>query len=60
MATSGQGSQLSHPQAQVGGVTYTVDEGVLPSSTQQQGNGGSTEDLVEHIQALEVLAGEPS
>ena len=51
---------LTHPQAQIGGVTYTVDEGLLLGESNPSGNGGSTEDLVEQIQALEVFAGEPS
>ena len=34
LATSGGGSLMDHPQACVGGVTYTVEEGVLPKGSQ--------------------------
>ena len=34
LATSGRGSLMDHPQACVGGVTYTVEEGVLPKGSQ--------------------------
>ena len=60
LATSGSGSLLAHPQAQLGGITYTVDEGLLLGEAPPSGNGSSTEDLVEHLQAFEVFAEEPS
>ena len=47
LVAGAQGSMLGHPQASIGGVTYQVDEGLMPGQLQEQGNGHSTEVLVE-------------